>query len=338
MARKADAGQLGDREQWLAAERRWTTVGVTEHDLISMSDERLPFDSGIDSAGFPIALSIWPSFPQNSEEVGAFGKLLRLHGEMENCKARTLIAGLVEVCFIRASLYIAPEEAKYPITLDVTKLQRVFEDLPRGRSVPLHAVVNLLSGSDEEILEFFRAASGRHVDFAVYHFPGLFHEGGFRRLQQAFVAALDDHVLVPVFGALAENGQLPSKFVNVATPELFEFVEQKIASLLIMLAQESWETDRTSLLMKAVKEIAKQKSANGVQARIIETLSRNRSTGVWFEKFLIEFGKLLSTDGYDLKKRYALLLQNALRRRTSRFADATMHNSFNMPPGITQLL
>ena len=62
MARKANAGLLGDRDSWLAAEHRWRTVGVTEQDLISMSDERLPFDGGIESAGFPLAVVDLASF------------------------------------------------------------------------------------------------------------------------------------------------------------------------------------------------------------------------------------------------------------------------------------
>ena len=303
-----------------------------------MSDERLPFDSRIGSVGFPISLSIWPAFRAHSVEEGALRELLRLHGEMERCKARTLVAGLIEVYLIGASMSFAPDEVKYPITLDVAKLESVLEDLPRRRTVPLHALVNLVSGSDEEILEFFRVSTSRQIDLPVYDFPGIFHKDGLTRLQRIFVDASDDQVLAPVFGALAENGQLPSQFVNVAAPECFQVFEQKNASLLIMLAQESWEADRTSLLISSVKEVARLKSGNEVYCQVINTLSKNRSAGPWFEEFLVEFGKLLSNDGYDLKKRYALLLQNALRRRTSRFADGAAGNGFNLPTGITELL
>ena len=69
-----------------------------------------------------------------------------------------------------------------------------------------------------------------------------------------------------------------------------------------MLAQETWETDRTTLLIDSVKELVKQESGNEVHAQIINTLSENRSTGPWFEEFLVEFGKQLSADSYDLKK------------------------------------
>ena len=339
LAHKADTGQLGDREHWLAAEQRWRSVGVSEHDLVSMSDERLPFDSGIDSAGFPLSMPMWPTFfDAHQREGGVLGKLLSLHGEMEKSKARTLVADLIEMCFISASMFIASDEEKYPMTLDIVKLQAVLEDLPTPRTVPLHTILNLLSGSSEEILEFFLVSSRRKIDFLVYDIQGVFHKDGLARLQKAFVTASDVQVLVPVLGALAENGQLPSQLVDVATPELSDDLEQKIASLVILLAQESWKTDKTSLLIDTVSETAELKSANEVHSQVINTLSKNRSTGPWFEEFLIEFGRMLSADSYDLKKRYALLLQSALRRRTSRFSDSSMRSGFRLPTGVVELL
>ena len=205
LARKAETGQLGDRDDWLAAEHRWRTVGVTEHDIISMSDERLPFDSGIGSEGFPTALSFLPAFPPPSEDVGALRKLLSLHGQMKRGKARAVLAGLIEACFVRVSMFIAPDEAKYPITLDAAELQSVFEDLPSKRSVPLHTVVNVLSGSDQDILELFRVLIHSQVDFAVYAIPGIFHKDRLHRLKTASLATSGDQLLMPVFGALAEK-------------------------------------------------------------------------------------------------------------------------------------
>ena len=247
MARRADAGQLGDVDSWQRAEHRWRTAGVTERDIRSMSDERLPFDREIDSLGFPIALSIWPAFRPYTEDVGSLKTLLDLYSEMKSCKARRLVASLVEMCFVGASMFIAPDESEYPIKLDLERLQSVFEDLPIGRSVPLHAIVNILSGSDQEIVDFFRAANARQVDFNVYDVRGLFHKDGLDRLTRAFVTSADNGFLVPMFGALAENGQLPSTFVQAENPKVFNIAEQEMASLVIMLAQESWTTDRDEL-------------------------------------------------------------------------------------------
>ena len=105
-----------------------------------------------------------------------------------------------------------------------------------------------------------------------------------------------------MFGALAENGQLPSEFVEVASLQVFETVEQKMASLIIMLAQESWTTDRTNLLIGLVEEIVERKSPTEVYGQVMNTLTENRSTGPRFEDFLVQLGKLMFVDSYDLKK------------------------------------
>ena len=335
LARKADAGLLGDLDNWLGAEHRWRTDGVTERDIGSMSDERLPFDGGIDSVGFPTSLSIWPAFRPHSEDIGSLRRLLDLHSELDSSKARALVARLIEICVVGASMFIAPDETEFPISLDSSKVQAVLEDLPTGTSLPLHAIVNLLSGSDQEVMDFYKVANSRQVNFAVYDIRGIFHRDGLDRLQRAFVTAADGKFLVPLLGALAERGQLPSNIVGVGPPDSFEALDQKTASALIMLSQESWTTDRTDLLIGLVEGIARCKSPNGVYGKIINTLTENRSTGPWFDKFLIELGKLLLVDSYELKKRYVLLLRNALRRRTSRFADATKCEGFNLPTGIT---
>ena len=143
--------------------------------------------------------------------------------------------------------------------------------------------------------------------------------------------------MIPIFGELAESGQLPTEFAGVATPDCFEVPEQKVASLIISLAQESWTTDRTNSLIGLVQDAVRHKTPNEVYGRIIHTLRANRSSGPWFEEFLIELGKLLVTDSYELKKNYVGLLRNALRRRTSKFGDATMRSSFNLPAGITEV-
>ena len=338
MALRAKSGQLGDRDNWLAAENRWRTVGVTEDDVTSMSDDRLPFDGAIDAAGFPIALSPRPAFRPHSEGVGAVKRLLSLHGEMEACKCRVLVAGLVEASLHGASMFFGTDVDQHQGNLDITTMRSVCEDLPKGRSLPLHSVVNLFSGSDQEILDFFRMSQRRRLNFAVYPVRQLFSKEGLERLKRAFLAAPDDQSLVSVFGALAEKGHLRSNSVEVANPKAIEGLEQKIASLVIMLAQESWQTDRTDLLVGFVKGIMECKSSDEIHGRIVNTLEENRSAGPQFEKFLVEYGKLLSTNSHELKKRYALLLENALRRRTSRFADRTMRDNFSMPTGITELL
>ena len=338
LARRASSGQLGDQTTWLEAENRWRREGITEEDIRSMSDDRLPFDKQIDILGFPVSLSLWPVYRPHSNRVRSLPRLLSLHEEMNGTKARSMIARLLEACFIGGAMVIGPDEFRQSVSLNVKGLQAVFEDLPNGRSLPLHAIVNQLSGSAQDIAQFFRVLQQRQVNFSTYSFLRLFDDNGLNLLREAFLEASCDQPLVPVFGLLAEYGQLPDQLVRVPGPESFDSLDHKVASLIIMVAQESWEADRTELLLGFVRETAKHGSMHDIYGRIMNTCDENRAGGHWFEKFLLEFGKLLPSENYKLQKRYMLLLENALRRRTSKFADPEARVSFRLPKGIDQLL
>jgi hypothetical protein len=57
LAERVEAGELGDIEDWRAAEKRWLTVGVREEDIMYMTDERWPFDKSMAERGFPLVAS-----------------------------------------------------------------------------------------------------------------------------------------------------------------------------------------------------------------------------------------------------------------------------------------
>ena len=341
LAQRAASGDLGDRDTWLAAERRWRTEGVAESDIRSMSDERLPFDDRIDSTGFPLVLSMWPAFRPVAEGVHATRMLLELHATMEKGKNRVLVAGLAEDCFVGHSMYAGPVESEDKTTFDAPVLQRIYADLPKGRSVPLHAVVNRLSGSDEEILDFYRMGQSLEVDFVVYAIPRLFDKDSLRRTLDIFLAAPEHHHLITIIAKLAEQGHLPKDFENVPRPGHYDEPELRIALLIIMLAQESWLTDSVDRLIACFEDVMGPMSPDELcelYGRIIKTLENSRATGFWYEKFLLGFGELLDTDNYEICKDYTLLLQDEIRRRTSRFMDEAPRANFNLPVGITELI
>jgi hypothetical protein len=56
-AQQARAGDFGDREAWVRAERRWKAVGVGSGD-ISFASGSIPWDRSIGSSGFPLASAL----------------------------------------------------------------------------------------------------------------------------------------------------------------------------------------------------------------------------------------------------------------------------------------
>ena len=242
------------------------------------------------------------------------------------------------MCLISESVFFDPDEARDLTDLKIDDLRSIYEELPSGRSVPLHSIINRLEGSSEDTAQIFGLLKERDVIFKAYSFRQIIREDGLERLRRALLNAPDGRLLIPVFGLLAEYGQLSGGFVNVPEPKASEELEEMLASLIIALANMAWEVDRTELLVDSLKEIGKQGAMNGVYERIINTLEHSQPSGHHFEKFLMEFGKMVPADNFKLGKRYMRLLQNALRRRTSKFADPVARLDFNLPKGIIELL
>lgn len=54
LVQRVRAGELGDADDWLKAQRRWEELGVTVDDLTQTEDGALPFNREISTCGFPL--------------------------------------------------------------------------------------------------------------------------------------------------------------------------------------------------------------------------------------------------------------------------------------------
>jgi len=61
LASRAKKGAFGDTKEWELAEERWNQVGITEADILVMSDAQWPIAQSISEEGFPFAGSSWSS-------------------------------------------------------------------------------------------------------------------------------------------------------------------------------------------------------------------------------------------------------------------------------------
>ena len=130
LANKAQCGELGDIDQWRAAELRWVESGVTAKDIVSMSDDRLPFDQKIDIQGFPVTLPIWPYVQSGVDRITLIGNLLDLHGSMDDSESRRFVARAISVNLIHHALTENTDELVLPTNLSLRSLQSVYEDAP----------------------------------------------------------------------------------------------------------------------------------------------------------------------------------------------------------------
>ena len=335
IADKAASGDLGNTDDWLKAESRWFERGITSEDILSMSDDRLPFDAGISESGFPTSLSVWP-VAFYFDEHSFLQNLVALHSKLPGSASRSFVASLIDACLLHASFGWLPHKPALPQSLTAKTIRLVYDDLPDGHNVPLALLDYLIESSNTEIADFVARCEQRNMKFRIFHSGGSVNEQTLGRLLEAFVKLPDQTVLLPILGEIAEHGSLSGRAIEIPYFDQLERQDHKAAALLIEMSLDSWKTLNIEAIMGVVQEIGK--SSDDIYERVLTTIRANRLTDASVERFINRFEDILPEDNYDASLAHNDLLENILRRRTSQFNDPTQIARFNMPLGVARLL
>ena len=335
LANKAQCGELGDIDQWRAAELRWLESGVTAKDIVSMSDDRLPFDQKIDIQGFPVTLPILPYLQSGVDRITLIGNLLDLHGSMDDSESRRFVARAISLNLIHHALTADPNELVLPNNLSLRSLQSVYEDAPISY-IPLSIILELIGDVDEGITEFFASISRVGKTFQYYGPGSDIGEEKISRILKVFAYASDKASLLPPLEALSKVGLLNKRSIGELSSNDFEHADHKVAAFVVSLAQESWLTDRSTLLKEELTQIA------GVTPdaidRIILTLMGGRFSGPRYDEFVAELATVIPIHLHSTRALYWNLLEDSLGRRTSNLGDLSAGREFEFSPKLIELL
>ena len=336
MSQRALSGALGDSKDWATAEKRWLENGITEEDILSMSHDRLPFDSKISVSGFPITMPAFAHVWYSSEATDKLESLLRIYNQMGKGRSRSFMAEMIIVCLFHAHLRREPSEGPITGTMNLGKLREIFGDLMPESHIPFEVVVSQLQHSNQEIVEFFTDSALRRIRFLVVRLGQSHYSDGINRLVKAFESSPGGNELLPVIGLLAEHGLLGEFTIKIPERESLDNPDHRIDAFIILLSQQSWKFDNSEELAEFAREVCEISDTS--HQRVFNTLLLNRSNGDYLDKFLLEFRRILQDGDYESQTKFMSLLENPLRRRISRFADPDESEQFNMPRGITALL
>jgi hypothetical protein len=92
LATLAEAGELGDLEAWLAAERRWQSDRVDENDLLHADRTQLPIDRDIGTIGFPVDIGAWTLTPSEDLFNDIRAKMSYWYSRAQSTEYRALFA------------------------------------------------------------------------------------------------------------------------------------------------------------------------------------------------------------------------------------------------------
>ena len=88
----ASSGKLGDVKEWQTAEKRWRNVGVSEDDILAVSERAWLFDATIFRVGFPLGACAW-----STRSSGKGLELQSLLGKLHSLPSGKLKAWLASI-------------------------------------------------------------------------------------------------------------------------------------------------------------------------------------------------------------------------------------------------
>ena len=228
------------------------------------------------------------------------------------------------------------DELVLPTNLSLRSLQSVYEDAPDILYLPLSIILELIGDVDEGIAGFFASISRGGRKFPMYGPTRNIGEEKLSRILRVFAHASDKASLLPILEILSRGGLLNNRSIGELSSNDFEHADHKVAAFVISLAQESWLTDRSTLLKEELAQIAGV-TPDAIE-RIISTLMGGRFSGSRYDEFVVELATVIPIHLHSTRAYYWGLLEDSLGRRTSNFGDLNAVREFEFSPKLIELL
>ena len=338
MAERAASGELGDVQDWIAAENRWIERGVVLDDFLAMPDHRLPFDKDIAHNGFPTTLPLRPPLIRGEEDRFLFDAV-HIHSQVPKGTSRAFVANMVHAKLSHAAWGRYRYDGIYAdgvLPEPFMGFNSIFEDLDPSIRLPLSVLIKEFRGTDSEIANAFAALLARGHKFEAFRRLGRLTREDLLRVCEAYAPSGEQSALLPVIGALAEEGLLTSDMVRVPAYEHTDNKDHKIAKLMCLIAFETWQSDQTDQLMHLMQDVELQSVE--VYDKVLHAVSQNRSKGPFLDQFLVRLDDCLPDNDHEMRELHASVIDDRLRERMSKFADPLQFRNFNPPAGLIELL
>lgn len=334
LADKAASGELGDGDDWIQAETRWFEKGITSDDILSMSDDRLPFDAHIASSGFPTTLGFWPiGFIVGEDPL--LPKLIALHTSVPHSVSRKFVARLADTFFLQASFAWATREHFVPDDLTADSIRSIYDDLPDGHNIPLGVFGYLTKCPIDEIVDFVARYEPRNMKILRFHPMRITIAEHVNQLYKRLAELVDEPILLPILGSLVEHGDLPLDAIKAPDIDKLEDPNRKAAALLIKLSKEEWGALSVEDVVDSVREMAK--FTDDFYQRFFNTIRANRLTSSHLVSCVVRLQDFLLDENHSASVAHCELMEDLLRRRTSKFNDPVSGGQFNFPGGLVTL-
>lgn len=320
LADRAEAGELGDLEDWEAAESRWAEQPLTVADIEWMTDERWPFDRTIAQQGYPFGAIT------STATLGTrlMQPLFDLHKRLPQSHMRSEVVG-----WILHVLSVIQTDALPDVPH--THIHALLDE-----PLPAHHFLNLASVLIQQDLLGVQSIDmvdqlGRRLEHdSLRRSTKLTHW-----LAQAFTAHPTYLGLLRLLASTVLSGATPNIPPALVDPARYDQPRFREAATIVRVALGFAAQDDAIHLAPYVAELA-QTNATRVIA-LLQATRKHRLTIVYNDHFLLELLRRTSRSEWMLMERIVSELNDALRQRTSRLHDRAVWERLGLPSGLSAI-
>jgi hypothetical protein len=329
LAERVEAGELGDVEDWLAAEKRWRVSGVTEDDIIYTPHEGGPFDKQIAQKGYPVMAVRVSHIP---ERWGTVAGLMRLFEQLSGERARQVVARWILFILGTAD----NTRSRGAISIPFEQFRELVESAELSDSYLSLSCFAFLSsdGANEDALVNFVNNVGR-LARDLYARGNSLDPEFVRLLARRFSQRPDMIGVLKVLAELPPNEEVMSIPAELLNPNGLDDFLFKKAAVKLLLRNERWSGAEAAEFADNVIEVLLTNPRFG---SFLNKQLVNLTPGVASDRLLLELRKRLNTSQWGVMASVITALNISLKRRNSRLDKAQVWSELNLPPRLVSIL
>ncbi|OAI05265.1 hypothetical protein A1353_11860 [Methylomonas methanica] len=303
LAKAAQDGELGDREDWIIAQERWQNQGLTISDFHYVPQCELPFDNQIAKLGFPFVLSA-ATLTHSGTELPIAIQLFEMWQSLPPSLAKKRVTHNV--------LFAMSCAGDKGVIWDTLKIDD-FKELLANRSKD-HFYLSSLAAvptSFWEHSEFVSILGNVGCDSLIIY--GRPKRDFVSNLENLVVEYPNNSGLLRLLAIACLTGHRPGSTIKTNLGS-FSGHKERLAALTIKIAQADWYENEASQLAEAIMQLDKLSSA-GVDSSL-KIIKLQKLSGRNIELFLNRLYAILPSNKWEQRQEvfHAMLDQQRHRR------------------------
>lgn len=346
MAAKAEDGELGDIDEWLQAEERWSNSGLTELDFLYADSIALPFNHEIGRRGFPFSASTNRYINRStSNNLNFLPELIKIHSSLLTDNIRHLISR----CILSLLREYPAREIDIRTMLPFEKFEEIINDIISTKTYfsidQIQLIVTLYDNEDEwiKLIDLI----GRKSNFLYNKYYSRRFVNRFKsiitilanqfRIKPELVGILR---LISFIEAENENVNLQEAISTIPKTLLeitrFSDFEYKESAAIISLTRDDISLDDIKKL--ANLDVTYTDKCSRIYLKIISLIREGKISLSNSEKLLMELSHRFPQTDYDCFEQMLEAANELLTTRTSNLGNAEVWSKLGLPIGLGRLV